>query len=447
MCQSKTKPNRDPSPRSRSLSSSTESYNTVLSPNNNGIIGATAIINNLHTKNQQISSLLLSQTPTLGQMHHSISQYSNCQILTTGPSTNQPSQLLPLFQQQHQHQQQQQQQSSSSLLFSSPYVNKYDTSVKNLLNSNELSNLYSVPNRRTSVALNSLDDTAILMNQSRSSSSTTTTASNIPSIKANNFSIITSTVTSSTNSLTYSKITYHMENNSTATTTTNTTDDFIESSVDSIGGLSINNETNKKIRQRYRSIDEENLANYRSFLLSRHNSSGSNRSSSSSSTSSSSTTATKTSKSSSSSSSTKSSSIKQMANNNFDDNHRINHRLLIPESESNYVNLESKMMPLSTSGGQYLNIINNNSDYVNLIMPRNSLSSSSSSAAAANIQSQNHIYQNSQNLLSSIKQVTTSISPPMRRSQPPKTWYETDLDFHHHQMKFSKPQQQQQQSL
>ncbi|XP_075590538.1 glutamate receptor ionotropic, kainate 2 isoform X2 [Dermatophagoides farinae] len=114
MCQSKTKPNRDPSPRSRSLSSSTESYNTVLSPNNNGIIGATAIINNLHTKNQQISSLLLSQTPTLGQMHHSISQYSNCQILTTGPSTNQPSQLLPLFQQQQQHQQQQQQQQSSS---------------------------------------------------------------------------------------------------------------------------------------------------------------------------------------------------------------------------------------------------------------------------------------------------------------------------------------------
>ncbi|OTF74967.1 hypothetical protein BLA29_005168 [Euroglyphus maynei] len=52
-------------------------------------------------------------------------------------------------------------QQQKSLLFSSPYVNKYDTSVQSLLKSNERSNLYSVPNRRTSVALNSLDDTVI----------------------------------------------------------------------------------------------------------------------------------------------------------------------------------------------------------------------------------------------------------------------------------------------
>ncbi|KAI2800741.1 FERM domain-containing protein 4A [Blomia tropicalis] len=45
---------------------------------------------------------------------------------------------------------------SKQLLFSSPYVNKYDTNVHRSINDG--SNLYSVPNCRTSIALNSFDD-------------------------------------------------------------------------------------------------------------------------------------------------------------------------------------------------------------------------------------------------------------------------------------------------
>nr|XP_027195041.1 uncharacterized protein LOC113789672 [Dermatophagoides pteronyssinus] len=386
--------------------------------------------------NDDVQSSKLLMSPSIVRKSNNV---NDNQVNHPLPTTNQIKTAT-----NHPKQQQQQQarnQSSSSLIFSSPYVNKYDTSVQSLLKSNERSNLYSVPNRRTSVALNSLDDT-VIMNQSRpstiSSNSSLSSSLMYQQQPSNKYSIRTSTVTSSTNSLTYSTISYHLANNQTLRSRNNslsTINDndrkLIESNVDDNISMTINNNNNdietRSTLSNYRNIDEKNLADYKSFLLSRRNSFGSNRSLSSSAASSS-TSSTTTSK-----SSTKSTSIKQMDNN----------RIIQPntESESNYVNLcESKRMlpPLSGVGSHQISSKNNNSDYVNLIMSsKNSLSSSNVQPPPSSQQQQqqhyqNHIYQNSQNLMSSKSSI-------QRRPQQPKTWFETDLDYHH--MKFVKQQQ------
>nr|XP_027202439.1 glutamate receptor ionotropic, kainate 2-like isoform X2 [Dermatophagoides pteronyssinus] len=139
MCQSKTKPYRYPSPRSRSISS-TESFNTVLSPNiiNGNISFQTNNIiddgNNLKIHNKMIGCSSLNSnddddddngggggiiTNSLGQMHHSISQYSNCQILsttTTTPAVITAATAATISQPSLQNQRQQQSSSSSNEL-------------------------------------------------------------------------------------------------------------------------------------------------------------------------------------------------------------------------------------------------------------------------------------------------------------------------------------------
>lgn len=97
-------------------------------------------------------------------------------------------------------------QSNSIPLFTSPYVNKYDTSVQNLGIDQGL-NLYSVPNRRTSIALNSLDDSFLLRMSNASKQTVPVTVGNKP----NRFTYITCAVTTSPNSVSFSTVRHHYD--------------------------------------------------------------------------------------------------------------------------------------------------------------------------------------------------------------------------------------------
>ncbi|KAH9425853.1 FERM domain-containing protein 4A, partial [Dermatophagoides pteronyssinus] len=160
---------QQPFRHSTSTSSINKMSTTPTTPSSSSSSSSTIAVRGSWIRNSRLDRLRQLQLQLQNKMDELNLQKSN------NVNENQVNHQLPTTNQirtatNHPQQQQQARNQSSSLIFSSPYVNKYDTSVQSLLKSNERSNLYSVPNRRTSVALNNYVNLIMSSKNSLSSS-------------------------------------------------------------------------------------------------------------------------------------------------------------------------------------------------------------------------------------------------------------------------------------